>query len=73
MKGIELGKVTHLPVTDKFRSSLSPDRTGDPFMIAKAIKDSNSRRDRMPLRKVFGNDVPGSVSTVSPLNQKNYG
>jgi hypothetical protein len=67
-----MGKVGDLSVTDQFRRSLHASRTEDPFVIAKAIKDSNWRNDKMPNRKIFGNDLPTSVTTISPIHEKNF-
>ena len=67
-----MGKVSALPVTDKFRSSLSHGNTENPFMVAKAIKESTSRRMKLPSRRIFGDDMPTSVTTISPLGQKNF-
>ena len=33
--------MSEIPVTDQFKKSLSSFRSEDPFMIAKALKDSN--------------------------------
>lgn len=72
IKGLELGRVSNLPVTDQLRSSISASRTEDPFVLAKAIREANARKDRMPHKRVFGDDLPTSVTTISPLQEKNY-
>ena len=67
-----MGKVSSLPVTEQFKSSAYAHKTEDPFVIADAIRKSNAERKKMPTRRVFGNDHPASMSTVSPLQAKRF-
>ncbi|CAI2377924.1 unnamed protein product [Moneuplotes crassus] len=41
IKGLEMGRVSNIPVTDKFKRSLSNFQRDDPFMVAKALKDES--------------------------------
>lgn len=52
---------------------MQAEKTSDPFVIAKAIKESNNvRKNKLPHRRVFGNDMPTSVTTISPLQEKHF-
>ena len=55
IKGVYLGRIMSVPVTDQFASRVNKSDIEDPVQVAQIIKSSEkNRKDKFPVRDVFG-------------------
>lgn len=72
---LKLGKQSYIPTSTRFAREMNDELASKPFELARSLKDYNTEnpdRNKFPQRRVFGGDVPESVSNILPIKDKLY-
>ena len=74
--GLEMGKLSSIPITDKISPKLASEEIENPFALIDSIRvqrfKDHQRGFKFPQKKIFGGDTPDSVAFVTPFDEHHY-
>lgn len=72
VKGIYLGKLTNVPVTNDFAQNVAKRRFDNPLSVLEAIRSEESfRKDKFPGKSIFG-AKPSNEKLVLPIEKREF-
>lgn len=72
IKGVYLGRVNNVPVTDQFASKVSKDSVRDPFNVASSInREEKERNQKFPMKRLFGTNR-ANRKLVLPVDNREF-
>lgn len=73
IKGVYLGMLNNIPVTDDFANKAKNEETEDPIAIAHALKRREQyRKERFPGRNIFGHKSSTRDKVVLPIDSREF-